>query len=565
MEKISTIRNIDFVKFSRVEDIDRIEIEGFSFFKGFGIIDYHETFKAWLRKFPRPVFIGALNEKKLIGWVYIDEWREGVSKDGNSVYVLRAIETQPTQHGRRIGTKMVSLGLQQTIGYMITKPVSPKAEEFFKKVGFIDPKDMPNCPVNLSKHPGYLIMTPANKKKTIRKFNEMEWQNKPVFIEGTHKIEESYDWKDIVKNIEEVAAANNSLCVYYNEDHKKHHSNTTSPENPKRVLNIFSFLNDHLNLFEGPITHQKNFYKTKEEDVLRAHTKRYIDFVRSYSEKGGGFLGDDTYLNKYTYDIAFNAVGGAISAVMAVINKETDISFALIRPPGHHATSDKHGGFCIFNNTAIAARYLQQVAKKERILILDFDAHAANGTQDIFYSDPNVLLISLHQEPVKFYPNTGFFKQLGKGEAVGRNINIEMPRGSGNSEYKYVFDELVAPLIIDFNPDFAICCCGFDPYYRDSLTQLNLTAQGFYDIAKFITKYLQGRSAVVLEGGYHEYCDKLAYVFINGLLGRPLPYIETIDPLQISATNEEKIRKKLIETVRDMKMILDDYYRLKRG
>ena len=563
MEKISSFQDIQFVKFTRAEDIERIDIQEFSFFKGFGIIDYHETFKAWLRKFPKPIFLGAVKGRDLIGWVYIDEWKEGTSSDGNSIYVLRAIETRPSNRGKRIGTKMVVLGLQQTIGYMIVKPVNPEAEEFFAKNGFMDYRKMTYCPVNLDRHPGYFILTPSKKKGIIKKFNELDWQSKPIFIEKEkQEIEESYDWESVVPEFEPATFEPVSLKIFYHPMHLKHFSSTTSPENPQRLVNIFEFLSDKVKIFEGDINHSNNFYKVKEKDLLLAHSKKYLEFVKSYSHKGGGFLGDDTYFNKDTYEVCLNAVGGAISDAMTVINGEMDHTIALIRPPGHHASKEKHGGFCIFNNAAITARYIQEYTKKKKILILDWDAHAANGTQDIFYADPNVLLISIHQSPQGFYPNTGFTRQLGKGDAVGRNINIELPKGSGNNEFRLVFKEIVEPVIMDFDPDFAVCCCGFDPYYRDSLTQLNLTAQGFFDIATFVNKHFNKKACVILEGGYHQYCDKLSYVFINGLLGRPLPYIETIDPLQISATTEEKIRKKIKESIREMKMILEDYYKI---
>ena len=562
MEKISSVQGVDYYRFTKVEDIERFRIDEFTFFKGFGIIDYPETFKAWLRKFPRPIFIAAIKEKDLVGWVYIDEWKEGVSSDGQSVYVLRAIETKPRFQGKRVGARMVMLGLQQTIGYMIVKPVSPQAERFFQKNGFLDFRHIPNCTVNLEKHPGYYVLTPTVKKKVLNEANSKSWQNKPIFIEKQEKqIEQSYDWSVSVEEPKAPLSPNLTLKIFYNPVHAQHRSATTSPENPARLESIYKFLAEQVNIFDESVGLSQEFYKPTDEDILRAHTKRYLDFVRTYSKQGGGFLGDDTYFNKDTFISARSAVGGAISAVKAVTAFEADYAFALIRPPGHHASKDKHGGFCIFNNAAIAAKYAQVVEGKRKVMILDWDAHAANGTQDIFYTDPDVLLLSIHQTPLDFYPNMGFFKQMGKGPGLGRNINLEMPKGSGNAEYQMVFSEMVEPIMKDFNPDFVICCNGFDPYYRDSLTQLNLTAQGFFDIAKWVGTHLRHRTAILLEGGYHEYCDKLTYVFINGLLGRPLPYIETADPLQMSATNEEKIRKIVLDNIKDWKMILKEYYK----
>jgi hypothetical protein len=161
-----------FYKIENPNDVNNLTVEGFEFFKGLGIIDYKKTFKAWLRKFPKPVFLIVTRHKKLISWVHIDEWKEGVARDGNPINILRAIETLPEFRSRKIGYRLVFLGLKYTIGYMITKPVSPEAKRFFKDLGFLEEAEFKNCPVNLLKHPGYLVLPLHKKSEFIREFTK---------------------------------------------------------------------------------------------------------------------------------------------------------------------------------------------------------------------------------------------------------------------------------------------------------------------------------------------------------------------------------------------------------
>jgi hypothetical protein len=157
-----------FSQIENPEDIEKFSVEGFEFFKGLGIIDYKRTFKAWLRKFPKPLFLIVTRQNKIVSWVHIDEWREGVARDGNSINILRAIETLPKYRGKKIGYRLVFLGLQRTVGYTITKPVSPGSKRFFSDIGFLDETHFKNCPVDLSKHPGYMVL-PLYKKSVFLK------------------------------------------------------------------------------------------------------------------------------------------------------------------------------------------------------------------------------------------------------------------------------------------------------------------------------------------------------------------------------------------------------------
>jgi acetoin utilization deacetylase AcuC-like enzyme len=233
------------------------------------------------------------------------------------------------------------------------------------------------------------------------------------------------------------------IVIIYNPNHINHYPEVSSPEMPERIIKIIDLLKNREKIFNEKCRLISDFKPGSEEDLLKIHTKNYIQFVKDYAKKGGGFLGDSTYITRSTHEIALLAVGGAIRASEEVINGKSDFALALIRPPGHHASKDKYGGYCIYNNAAVLARYLQNKKKMKKILILDWDAHAANGTMDIFYDDPSVMLISIHQDPHNYYPKTGFLSQMGKSKGLGYTINVEMPRGSGDEEYFTVLNELI--------------------------------------------------------------------------------------------------------------------------
>lgn len=179
MKLLANQGNISFIQLDNPTDIDKFKLMDFEFFKQMGIINYQETFKAWLRKFPKPVFIIATFDDSIAGWIHIDEWGEGVARDGNPIYVLRAIETVPDLRKRKIGYRLVLLGLKVTVGYMVVKPINQRAEVFFKRIGFQEKKTFRNPPMDLTKHPTYQIL-PMPKKQSLLKninhyFNEVKY------------------------------------------------------------------------------------------------------------------------------------------------------------------------------------------------------------------------------------------------------------------------------------------------------------------------------------------------------------------------------------------------------
>jgi acetoin utilization deacetylase AcuC-like enzyme len=203
--------------------------------------------------------------------------------------------------------------------------------------------------------------------------------------------------------------------------------------------------------------------------------------------------------------VALLAAGGAIRAVEAVLGGEAASAFALVRPPGHHAVPAEPMGFCLFNNIAIAARYAQRNLGIERVMIVDFDVHHGNGTQDIFYADPSVLFVSSHQEGI--YPLTGAADETGAGEGRGANINLPLPYAAGDQAFRQLMAQIVEPAADRFRPNLLLVSAGFDAHWLDPLAGLQLTLSGYAHLAARLQhiahQHCAGRLVCVLEGGYH--------------------------------------------------------------
>jgi acetoin utilization deacetylase AcuC-like enzyme len=222
------------------------------------------------------------------------------------------------------------------------------------------------------------------------------------------------------------------------------------------------------------------------EQIERAHTSEHVERIREITAET--WLDGDTPASATSYEAALLAAGGAIQAVATG-------GFALVRPPGHHALADRAMGFCLFNNIAVAARAAQAEQGVGRVAILDWDVHHGNGTQAIFWDDPTVLFISLHQWP--FYPGTG-----GPGEGNETIVNIPLPAGSGDDDYLRAFEEVVEPALRRFEPELLLVSAGFDAHAEDPLALMEVTERGFQTLAQRC-RDLAPRLAAVLEGGYN--------------------------------------------------------------
>ncbi|HXW84856.1 MAG TPA: histone deacetylase [Candidatus Binataceae bacterium] len=242
---------------------------------------------------------------------------------------------------------------------------------------------------------------------------------------------------------------------------------------------------------------------TRDELAL-VHHPDYIDFIARTASLEHFDFDPDTHSSRETYHTALLASGGVLTAVEAVLQGAADNSFALVRPPGHHALPNRAMGFCFFNSIAIAAEWLRQKRGFRRILILDWDVHHGNGTQEMFYESPDVLYISTHQYP--HYPGTGSLQEIGAGAGEGFTVNIPMFAELGDAEYANVFDQLIFPIARQFRPEFILVSCGFDAHYRDPLAQMNVTEDGFVGLCRrakrLAAELCGGKLALVLEGGY---------------------------------------------------------------
>jgi acetoin utilization deacetylase AcuC-like enzyme len=241
-----------------------------------------------------------------------------------------------------------------------------------------------------------------------------------------------------------------------------------------------------------------------EEELGRIHERAYVDLLKATAGRDWTFLDPDTGACALTYETALLAAGGAIAAADAVLDGRVQNAFALIRPPGHHAEPAQAMGFCFFNNVAIAAAHLLAARGLRRILIVDFDVHHGNGTQAAFYERDDVLYFSTHQVP--FYPGSGRASETGLGRGRGHTLNVPLLAGKGDGDFLFIFRELLAPAAARYRPDFILVSAGFDIAVEDPLGGMEVTAEGFGDMASELIEMAEGtaggRLAFLLEGGY---------------------------------------------------------------
>ncbi|MEA1998864.1 MAG: histone deacetylase [Euryarchaeota archaeon] len=307
----------------------------------------------------------------------------------------------------------------------------------------------------------------------------------------------------------------------YHEDYLKHDTGA-HPESAERLIRIMSELKE-----AGVTEKMKKVLpvKASKEQIAYVHTDAYIKGVERMCKEGGGLLDPDTPLCTESYEIALLSAGGVIKATDEVMNDTNNLKhiFALVRPPGHHATGNRGRGFCIFNNIAIAAEHLKRRYYANRILIVDWDVHHGNGTQEVFFDDPSVLYFSIHQYP--HYPGTGWIDEVGKGKGDGFSVNAPLPAGSDDAGYLYALNNVLVPIAKAFEPEFVLVSAGFDAHVADPLASMNVTTRGFglfMDLIKEIAeKNCNGKIVIALEGGYNlDAIAKSAVSVFNSLLSR---------------------------------------------
>lgn len=274
-------------------------------------------------------------------------------------------------------------------------------------------------------------------------------------------------------------------------------------ENSSRTASIISQILNNKNKYELLLAKELKYSNSVKELVYKVHDQDYVNFLfnKVKNIKSVEFLDPDTYITKYTLDVIFTNL--ELLFVMADrIVKNGGYGYAYIRPPGHHAEYSKAMGFCIINNVAVLARYLQFYHNLKKIMIVDFDAHHGNGTQDIFYQDDTVLYFSTHAYP--FYPFTGLSTEKGMGKGLGYNYNFPVSIYAGDNELIQIYQNEFVSIYDEFSPDFVIVSSGYDIHFRDPITYMSCSTDGINKIKEIILKKADYRNLIfVLEGGYN--------------------------------------------------------------
>ena len=337
-----------------------------------------------------------------------------------------------------------------------------------------------------------------------------------------------HDDEDVPPGYYEMGNLESDVGLVYDPRMMDHKAPEDHPEQPQRVERIWSALEEH------KVTPQCRRVQSREatdEELKRCHPQRHINKIcdcfyefsdvkksiaQNSLEKHGyqHRIDEDTFDGPHSALAARLAAGSVIALTEAVCNGEIKSGFAVVRPPGHHCESDRAQGFCLFNSVAVAVRHAQAYTatpstntkvKANRVLILDWDVHHGNGTQDIFLNDSTVMFISLHRsDNGKFYPKSGFVKEVGKRGGKGYTVNIPWPcRGLGDKEYVVAFETIVMPICEEFNPDLVFVSAGFDAALGDPLGGMKVTDAGYAYMTKKLMTLANGRVIIALEGGYN--------------------------------------------------------------
>lgn len=291
--------------------------------------------------------------------------------------------------------------------------------------------------------------------------------------------------------------------LVYHPAYLEHDMGPGHPESPRRLRAIMQQLEQ-----SGTMARVTKIEARKAEDewLTQIHSPSYVLSLNRHAPTSGRVsLDPDTSMSPGSLNAAYLAAGGALAAVDAIMAQQVEHVFCAVRPPGHHAEAGRAMGFCLLNNVAIAARYVQKKYGLARVLIVDWDVHHGNGTQHSFEKDPSILFFSTHQYP--HYPGTGREAERGQGAGEGFTINVPMEAGEGNDEYRAVFQKALVPAADAFKPEFVIISAGFDAHNDDPLASMRLTEAGYTDLTNIVAgiakRHAQGRILSSLEGGYN--------------------------------------------------------------
>ncbi len=315
------------------------------------------------------------------------------------------------------------------------------------------------------------------------------------------------------------------MTILYRNDLFLQHETGSHPECADRLEAVHTAL-DHSGVMSRVSI--EPIQSSPLETLQLAHTPQHVVRVDQLAQHGGGRLDPDTVVSPKSYDVAAHAAGTAVAAVDAVLGGRHRNALCLSRPPGHHALPNRAMGFCLFNNIAIAARHARKVHELDRVLIVDWDVHHGNGTQDIFYSDGQVHFFSAHRFP--FYPGTGDDDETGIGEGLGATLNLPVRFGISRSDYQAAFADALETAATRCRPQLILLSAGFDAHKRDPIGSLGLESSDFGELTRMVTavadQHCDGRVVSLLEGGYN----------VEALAESVLEHLEALlkaDPLQI--------------------------------
>ncbi len=333
------------------------------------------------------------------------------------------------------------------------------------------------------------------------------------------------------------------------------HVHVESPDTKRRLKNLLDAtgLSDGLTLLRPrPAT---------VEELCRVHERAHVDRVASLSAGRGGDAGSEAPFGNGSYEIALLAAGGAIGALDATLDAAVDNAYALVRPPGHHAEPARGMGFCLFANVAVAVRHAQAARGVGRVAVVDWDVHHGNGTQAIFWDDPSVLAVSLHQDGL--YPlGSGTLEESGGGEGRGATLNVPLPAGSGRGAYLAALDRVVIPALERFRPELIVIACGFDAGALDPLGRMLLSAAAFGEMTgrlrEAASRLCGDRLVVVHEGGYSAghvpFCGLAVIETLSGLsagIEDPFAYLDQLTGQELQPHQRDAVERaaRLVEGV----------------
>lgn len=315
-----------------------------------------------------------------------------------------------------------------------------------------------------------------------------------------------------------------------------HHAAGSHPERPERLHAMRRAVDRAANVLKLAALAQ---HDATSDELARVHTDNYIDLL-GRSAGDWGQLDADTYLSPQSVAAARRAAGGAVALAQALCSGRANCGVALLRPPGHHARPDSAMGFCLLNNVALAAAHARALGA-ERVLVLDWDVHHGNGTQEAFYDDPSVLFISLHQSP--YYPGSGSELEAGDGEGRGFTVNLPLVAGAGNAVYFAAFERIVLPIVAQYRPTLTLISAGFDAHERDPLGGMQLTDAAYFRLARELMRTLgpDAPVGVVTEGGYDlAALEGSLWSTLQALGGAELPVSPEVE---LTAAQDREIRR----------------------